>query len=478
MSNLEDNRLDAMLDTRIFTLPFICPITAARLFAGLLALALLTGKPGHAESLDLKTAVRLALVSEAQYRATRAELDAIREEKPRARSALLPSLSITGSRTNNRAKRTFSDGLTDYPDYTSEEYGLILKQPLFRRDNWIKYQQADTRIASAEQLTDVDRIKLILNVSEQYLDCLYTDAVVRFARAEVRALEGLLTSVTRGFSAGATTRTDILDAEARLDAARVKLIEAEQNIDATRRALEASIGQRVSAIYPIQPARLVLKEPNLRIDEWRVAALTSNPEIQAAQYNVQLAKQEIQLQRAGHYPTLDLIAQRQLENSGTITTIQLRTITNLWGVQFNIPIFSGGYVTASTRQAVAQLERAKAELDFANSEVALRTAKAVEALHASSQRVQALSRAETSAAASLTGTEKGLEAGTRSFVDVLNARQQLLEVMQSRARANADFVMGLLNLKASTGLPDETAVDEANAFLSKEEVITFPNDTL
>ena len=92
--------------------------------------------------------------------------------------------------------------------------------------------------------------------------------------------------------------------------------------------------------------------------------------------------------------------------------------------------------------------------------------------------MQALNRAETSAAASLTGTEKGLKAGTRSFVDVLNARQQLLEVMQSRARANAEFILGLLNLKASTGLPDETAVDEANAFLSREAAITFPESSL
>ena len=456
----------------------MCQIAAPGFIARFVALTLFACNLAHADPLDLKTAVRLALESESQYRAARAELDAIREEKPRARSGLLPSLSVTGSRFNNSAKRTLAGGLPDYPDYTSEEFGVTLKQPIFRRDSWVKYQQAKTRIASAEQLTDVERIKLILMVSEQYLACLYTDAVVRFARAEVSALEGLLTSVTRGFAAGASTRTDILDAEARLDAARVKLIEAKQNIDATRRALETSIGQRVGAVYPIQPERLVLKDPNLRIEEWREAALATNPEIQAAQHNVQLAQQEIQLQQAGHYPTLDLIAQRQLENSGTINTINLRSITNLWGVQFSIPIFSGGYVTASTRQAVAQLERAKAELDFATSKIALRTAKAVEALHASSQRVQALSRAETSAAASLTGTEKGLKAGTRSFVDVLNARQQLVEVMQSRARANADFILGLLNLKASTGLPDETAVDEANSFLSREAAITFPESSL
>lgn len=431
-----------------------------------------------AEPIDLRVAIQRALETEAQYRSVRAELDAVRQEKPRALAGLLPSLSASGTHTNNKARRTLSNGVSDQPDYTSKYYSLTFKQPIYRRENWIKYQLAGTRIASAEQQADVERLKLVIKVSEQYFDCLYTDAVVRFVRAEVAALEGLLTAVNRGFSAGANTRTDILDAEARLDIARVELIEAEQNIDAAHRALESSIGQPISAIYPIQPERLVLNDPDMRIEAYRHAALSGNPEIQAAQFNVQLARNEIQLQRAGHYPSLDLIAQRQFAESDSITTLGSRTFTNLWGVQFNIPIYSGGYVTASTRQAEARLESAQAELDAKKEEIALRAARAVEALQASSQRVKALSRAEASAAMSLTGTEKGLRAGTRSFIDVLNARQQVFEAMQSRARANADFILALLYLHATTGSVNEGALVEANALLTRESVVTFPDHAL
>lgn len=455
----------------------MCPAAIRWLLLCCLAFGLGSSRAAE-EVIDLRTAIQRAQVAEAEYRSMRAELDAVRQEKPRALAGLLPSLTASGTRTDNQARRTFTNGVTDQPSYIGESYNLTLKQPLYRRDNWIKYQLAGTRIASAERQADVERIRLILKVSEQYLDCLHADAVVRFVRAEVAALEGLLTSVTRGFSAGTTTRTDILDAEARLDAARVELIEAEQAIDAARRALESSIGQRISAILPIQPERLVLKDAQPRIEKWRQAALASNPEIQAAEYNVQLARKDIQLQQAGHHPTVDLIAQRQLAESDTITTLGSRTFTSLWGVQFNVPIYSGGFVRASTRQAEARLVRAQAELEASIEQVSLRTARAVEALLASSKRVQALSRAEASAVAALTGTEKGLLAGTRSFVDVLNARQQLFEVMQSKARANADFVQGFLNLSASTGLPDETAIDEANAFLSRETAITFPEISL
>lgn len=456
----------------------LCAISARRFMAHLLPCAMLVGNLASAAPLDLKTAVAQALESEAQYRAVRAELDAVREEKPRARAGLLPSLSVSGTHTDNRARRSFTNGTSDSPDYTSKHYSLTFKQPLYRRDNWLKYQLADARIASAEQQADVERVKLILDVSEQYLDCLYAHAVLRFARAEVEALEGLLVSVTRGFAAGTSTRTDILDAEARVDAAQVKLIEAEQNIDAARRVLESSVGHAVSAIYPIEQERLVLRDPDLKIETWRKAALASNPEIQAAQFNVQLAEQEIQLQEAGHYPSLDLIAQRQLADSDSITTLGSRTDTMLWGLQFNIPLYSGGLVLASTRQAEARLKRAQAELEAKVADISLRTARAVETLRAISQRVKALSRAEASATAALIGTQKGLDAGTRSFVDVLNARQQLFEAMQSKARANADFVLGLLALNAATGLADESAVDEANALLARDGAITFPEPSL
>jgi len=337
----------------------------------------------------------------------------------------------------------------------------------------VRYQQADTRIASAEQQADAERVRLILEVSEQYLACLYAGAVARHARAELAALEGLLAAVTRGFAAGANTRTDILDAEARQDAARVKLIEAEQSIDAALRAIESTTGRKVSAIHPIQPERLVLDGPAKRIREWQQEALAGNPEIRAARFNLRLAKQDIQLQQAGHHPSLDLIAQRQFAESDTITALGSRTTTNLWGLQFDLPIVSGGFATASTQQAHARLQRAQAELDAKIEEIMLSTARNVEALHASHQRVRALERAETSATAALAGTEKGVQAGTRSFVDVLNARQQLFEVLQSKARAEVDFVLNLLTLKASAGLPDETAVEEANALLSGEASVSF-----
>ncbi len=434
----------------------------------------------HATTLDLRTAVDRALLAEAKYRAARAEYAAMQQEIPRARAGLLPQLSASGSRTDNRADITQTNALGQKTsrdsDYVSSNYSVTLRQPLVRYDSWIKYRQADTRVEHAGRQVELAHDSLILSVGESYLNCLLADAVAQFARAEVSALEGLLESATRGLSAGTATRTDVLDAEARLDSARVKLIEARHGIDAARRTLEAAVGEPIDAIRAIDADRLVLGSLSGRIDDWREAALAGNPEIAAARLAVDLARDETRLQRAGHYPTLDFIAQRQLAESDSISTLGTRTHTNLWGFQANIPLFAGGYVTASTRQAAARLERAQAELDATVEQITLRSARAVEGIKAASQRVQALARAEDSAAAALVGTKKGLRAGTRSFIDVLNARQQLFEARQNRARANAEFVLGLLELKAAAGELDDAAIAAANSFLAADVAIDLNSD--
>ena len=429
----------------------------------------------QAAPLDLRGAIEQALQAEAQYRAIRAENAAMQEELPRARAGLLPQLSASATRTDNSAEITQTNILGQKTsrdnDYISKNYALTLRQPILRYDSWIKYEQADTRVAYSDQQVEIERLKLVQRIGESYLNCLYADAVAQFARSEIDALTGLAESARRGFDAGINTRTDVLDAEARLDNARVRQIEARHAIDAARRTLSTAVGQPVVEIRAIDPARLTLAELSARIDDWQQRATDDNPEVAAARLALDLARSEIRLQNAGHLPSVDMIAQRNLQDSDSVSTIGSRTATNLWGFQVNLPIFSGGYVNASARQAAARLERAQAELDAAVEKIALRSARAADSLRAAAQRVDALARAEESASAALIGTEKGQQAGTRSFVDVLNARQQLFEVRQSRAKAGAEFILNLVELLAAAGQLDEDAIALANGFLSQRDVV-------
>lgn len=430
----------------------------------------------EAAPIDLKTAIERALAAEAGYRAARAERDAMREEIPRARASLLPQLAVSGTRTENDADISQTDALGRTTridrEYTSENYAITLRQPLFRRDAWVRYDQAHTRADHAEQQLIVERDALVLRVGEAYLNGLLAESRRQLARAEVEALEGLVASVSRGFSAGVTTRTDVYDAEARLDAAKVREIEAAHAIARARRTLESALGEPVESLYALDEGALAAGG-GLYDETLHEAVLAANPELAAARLAVEIAEQEVRVQQAGHFPTVDLIAQRQKAASDTVTAIGSTYFTNLWGVQVSIPLFSGGHVTASTRQAAARLVRAQAEQDAARERVLLRLGQGLEALEAARQRLRALAQAEHSALVSIEGSEKGVRAGTRTLVDVLNARQQLLDVRQARVRAAAEAGYYLLSLTAAAGNLDEEALERINRYFRGGPVVSL-----
>lgn len=444
------------------------------------ALSLVLGTVAQAQVLDLRTAIVKALEHEATYRAARAERDASAQEIPRARAGLLPQLSITAGRTENRADIEQTNALgqrvSREDEYVSENFALTLRQPLFRRDAWVRYDQAGTRVEIAEQQLESERARLVSRVGEAYLNCLLADAGLQLVESEITALEGIVQAARRGLEAGVATRTDLLDAEARLDTAKVRLIEGLHGRSQAQRTLESLVGGQVAALWSIDGERLVLDGLQGGLDYWLDRAREMNPEILAARLGVELARKEVQLQQAAHYPTVDLIAQRQKSGSDSVTSIGTTSYTNLWGVQLSIPLFSGGQVTASTRQAASRLERAQAEHDASLERVMLHVAKAFETLRAAAQRVRALERAEASADASLEGSEKGLAAGTRSLVDVLNARQQVFEVRRSRAQANAEFIFSLLDLSAVGGDLSDTAFERVNSMLSARKQVELTKD--
>lgn len=421
------------------------------------------------EVLGFRQALERALIAESGYRAQQAEHAATREEIPRARAALLPNVSASGIRYDNNAYVTQTVAREN--DYISKNYTLTLRQPLLNQSRWVQYRQAQVRVDHSGKRLEAERQRLILQIAQAYLNCLHADAVAQFAQAEVTALEGMLASVKRGHEAGETTLTDIYDAEARLDDAKVKQIEAGNSLDAARRVLETALGHPVKAIQGIAQDSLTLAPFESQIAQWQQEAVEANAEVAAARLALSLAGKEVQLQRAGHLPTLDLIAQRQLSQSDTISTLGTRTRNTMWGVQLNVPLYSGGYVNASTRQAASRLTAAQAKLDAAAEQVRLHSSSAAEKVHASMDRIRALERAEHSAAASLNGTEKGLKAGTRSFIDILNARKQLFEVRLRRAQANTDFVLSLIDLMAVSGQLDGHNLQAIDGFFSPADVL-------
>jgi outer membrane protein/protease secretion system outer membrane protein len=206
-------------------------------------------------------------------------------------------------------------------------------------------------------------------------------------------------------------------------------------------------------------------EPN-QLDAWTARAEQSSPQIQSLKARVDIARQEVDKAKSGHYPTLDAVAQWQQSASENVTNTSNRYTNNSLGLQLNIPIFSGGYVNASIRQALAAQDRAEQTLEVGRRDLSLRVYKEFRGMTENVPKIKALEQALRSADQLVLSSTKSFQAGSRTVLDILNAEQQRVVVLRDLAQARYMYLISKVRLLALVGGADEEAVVAVNGLLS------------
>ena len=421
-------------------------------------------------SMDFKQVYEAALVQDASIRASRASADAGREKLPQARAGLLPQISATASRNNNNLDSTspnlLGNPVTTNDQYFSDSKTLQLRQPLVNMQRWLQFEQAKSLVAESEATLDRDLQNLVVRVTGAYFEYLMSDEQLELVLAQKKMYTSLVDAAKKGLAAGSGTRTDIDDAQARLDMASAQELEARQNQDQTRRQLEVLINQPVGSVAKLNVAALKLVGPvPANLEQWTLRAETNSPEMKAMQARLDAARREVSKSQAGHLPTLDAIAQWSNSGSENITRINSRYENKTIGLQLNVPLYSGGYVNSTIRQAVAEQTRAEESMEALRRDLGVRVHKEYRGVSEGVMRVRALEQAVRSAEQMMMSTQMSLKAGSRTQLDVLNAQQQYTLALRDLAQARFIYLMSKVKLASLAGDDAVASVDEVNASL-------------
>lgn len=427
---------------------------------------------GHAlaqtnAALDLRQIYQAALEQDANIRASRAAADSGRERLPQAQAGLMPSVTASVGRNNNNLNTTAPNILgvitTTNDRYTSDNKTVQLRQPLLNRQRWLQFEQAKSVVDEAEATLERDLQSLVVRVSGAYFDALLAEEQLELVLAQRTTYTALLDAAKKGLVAGSGTRTDIDDAQARLDMSVAQELEARQNLDLTRRQLQMLVNAPVAAVAKLNVPNLKLELPQpANLDDWTEKAVQKSPEIKALQARLEAARLEVSKSQAGHLPTLDAVAQWSNSGSENLTRINSRYENKAVGVQLNVPIFSGGYVNSTIRQAVAEKTRVEESLEALRRDLSVRVHKEYRGVSEGVMRVRALEQAARSAEQMLKSTQMSLKAGSRTQLDVLNAQQQYTLALRDLAQARYVYLMSKIKLSALAGDDASASVDEVN----------------
>jgi outer membrane protein len=424
---------------------------------------------GAAQAADLLSVYGDAVDYDAQFAAARASLDAGREKLPQARSGLLPVIGVAASTAWNDTESTTvsTPAVTRNMQYNTNGWTASLTQPLFRWQNWVAYQQGRLSVVVAEAQFDAAKQDLIVRVAQAYFDVLLAQETLATARAQQTAIAEQLESAKRNFEVGTATITDTHEAQARFDLAVATEIAARNDLLGKNEALRVVTGKGPQMLKILKTGTEIGRPQPDDIEKWAETAENANLSVVQAKLGFEIATEEISKQRAGHYPTLDVVATNGRNGAGFNTTTGggLDSKGSTVGLQLSLPIFAGGAVVSKDREAVALREKARADLENARRQAALGARQAYLGVTSGLSQVVAYEAALASSQAALDSNKLGYEVGVRINIDVLNAQGQLFDTRQKLAKARFDTLIAQLKLKVAAGNLTEDDLRMINGLL-------------
>lgn len=443
---------------------FLCLISAAGVVGAFVPLC--------ANAEDLWSVYQQALANDPVYGAARASLAAGKEKLRQGRSGLMPNIAISGSYMKTNLEEMPSDpAVAGYKDFNSHypqsTYTLQLTQPLFRAANWEQYQigvlngtLSEAQYAQAQQ-------DLMLRTAQAYFEVLAAQDTLSSIQANKAAITEQLAAAKRNFEVGNSTIADTDETQSRYDLAVAQELAAQNALGEKVSLLEQLIGKPPGTLLPLrQGVKLTAPEP-AQMAQWVEHAEQDNFNVVGQQINAEIAHRTTKANRAGHLPTVDLVASRQHTNLGGDDILYPPGISNQSevGVQWNIPIFSGFMVDSKVQESVALEEKARQDLINARRTAAQSARQSYMGVDSGLSQIAAYEEAETSSRKALASNRLGYKMGVRINIDVLNAQQQFYATRQNLAKAKYETILNGLRLKSAAGTLKEEDLFAANGLL-------------
>lgn len=418
------------------------------------------------QAADLMQIYREALTEDTQYGAARAAYVAAQERLPQGRAGLLPDIRLTGIGQNQYIEAK------GFPSREIKNRGITatLTQPLIHFENFIIYQQSKNEVAQADAQFVIAAQDLILRVAQAYFDVLKAKIDVEVVESQKKAIHEQLEQAKRNFEVGVSTIVDTHEAEARYDLTQSQEIAARNKLEITQHTLEMLINRLPGNLQDASLDKIIadpLSLPHDGMEAWVNQAEEKNFQLKVQRIAYDISEQAIDLAKAGHYPTLDLVAQYSDQHGvgGSFTGIGLDIVNKSVGLQLTVPVFQGLSVQSRVREALANRDKAHKDMENVQRTVALQVRQNYLNVTNGIAQIKALKQALASSRSQLDSTVLGQEVGVRMEIDVLNAQQQYFSARRDLARAYYDYLMSRLQLKAEVGDLDEDDLMEINALL-------------
>lgn len=398
--------------------------------------------------------------------------DATDERYYQARSALLPQVSLTASRTENSQDIVSSDneeyasGSTSYP---STRYGASIEQSIYDYSRWAAFGSAKAEIKQAASELEVARQDLFLRVAERYFDALSLYETLNYLGSEKEAVETNLNEIRARYNDGLVREVELLDAEARFQQVDAREIEVANELRDALEGLAEITGNRPRTLQPVTD-ELELQRPDPdAVDAWEELARERSPRLKAASLGTDVASGELKERRGGHFPTLDLSVNYESdETEGSLFGGGSEVESQDIALTLNVPVYSGGRTSSQVRESESLINVSESRLERVNRELDREVRSGYQGILTAMSRERSLEKSLEASERVAESREIGVESGTTPVLDLLDAERDLFYARSELASARYDYLMSILRLKHAAGVINVDDLSQVDAMMGEE----------
>ncbi|PKP83361.1 MAG: type I secretion protein TolC [Alphaproteobacteria bacterium HGW-Alphaproteobacteria-18] len=414
-----------------------------RLLLGTSLLTLFCVSPAFAETLP--EAIASAFATNPQLEIERYRTDIARQNLEAARGAGRPTVnfSASGGYEYIDSNSPISFGLGDRPLASAQLQAI---QPIYTGGKISAgIRQAEAGISSADLGFAAARQDLMLQVVTSYMDVVRDRATVSIRQNNVDVTGEQVRAAQDRFDVGVVTRTDVAQAQARLEGARAALAGAEAALQASEANYQYLTGLRPGDLAPPPPV------PPLpaSLEEALVAAIRDNPSIASSREDLRAAEAAVDSARADGRAQVSLVGTAGVQETFGDTSQRDTSVSAL--AQARIPLLSGGVVKAQTEGAKLRREQARRFVDNLETQVRAQVTQAWYSYSAALRSIEASKRQVEASEIAYEGAKEELAVGVRSTLDTLDQEQQLFDARLALVAAERDAYVAAHNLLRATG---------------------------
>jgi outer membrane protein len=393
---------------------------------------------------------------------SKAQYDLAVEKITAANAALLPQIGFGLNSTYTKE----SENLLTNSNYGAD---LSLNQSIYNGAYWQQLDIAEKQATQFAASYGFAAQELLLRTASTYFEVLRADQAVKSVQANKRAVERQLKQTKQRFQVGLIAITAVHEAQAEYDRTTADEINAQNTLINSYYILRELTGNEVHNIAYLNNDTFAAQKLAGNVQYWRNTSIEKNLNLHNKRISKEIAKMQIELAAIGHLPSLGLVAGLGYNNTDYDIDQPVSRNTDssnaTIGLNFNVPLYSGGKITSVVKQAQFNYVFASEDLIQAFRSIDSQVSRNYNNVRASMSSIQAYQQTLVSSKSALRATQAGFEVGTRTVVDVLNSTRSLYESENQLANARYDYIINMLQLKFSAGTLSEQDIRDVSAGL-------------